>query len=210
VRSTSDKEARLENLRFSRWVQLRNLNLIGVHMSPSDFASQSRSIADVVSEHIQAEIDLDLDKTMATMADNPHLTVVPTLAGAVGKDLVRQWYADHFIGRFLPPDGEIINISQTVSDTQVVNEDVVRFTHTEVLDWILPGVAPTQMPVEIGMVVIVGVVDGKVTHEHIYWDQASLLAQIGLLDPSGLPIAPDHAAKLLDPSLPNLVYPTSS
>ena len=106
----------------------------------------------------------------------------------------------------LPPDGEIINISRTVGEIQAVNEDLVRFTHTEELDWILPGVAPTNLPVEVAMVVIVGVVDGKVTHEHIYWDQASLLVQIGLLDPTGLPIAPSNAAKLLDPSLPNLRY----
>jgi len=172
----------------------------------SNASDQNRSIADIVAEHIQAEIDLDLDATMATMADSPHLTVAPTLAGAFGRQAVREWYADHFIGKFLPPDGEIVSVSQTVGTTQVVNEDVVRFTHTEELDWILPGVPPTGMPVEIAMVVIVGVVDDKVTHEHIYWDQASVLAQIGLLDPSGLPIAPDHATKILDPSLPNLRY----
>ena len=165
-----------------------------------------RPIDEVVAEHIQAEIDCDLDRTMETMADEPHLTVAPTLAGGFGSVAVRDWYENHFIGRFLPPDGEIINISQTVGETQVINEDVVRFTHTEVLDWILPGVKPTNMKVEIAMVVIVGVLDGKVTHEHIYWDQASLLAQIGLLDPTGLPIAVNHAAKIPDPSLPNLIY----
>ena len=177
-------------------------------MGAAEKIGGSRRISDVVAEHIQAEIDVDLDKTMATMAENPHLTVAPTLAGGVGREAVRNWYAKHFLGRFLPPDGEIINISQTVGDTQVVNEDVVRFTHTEELDWILPGVAPTGKSVEIAMVVIVGVVDGKVTHEHIYWDQASLLAQIGLLNPSGLPICPDHAAKILDLSLPNRQYPS--
>jgi carboxymethylenebutenolidase len=177
-------------------------------MGGSNRPGAPRSIADVVAEHIQAEIDVDLDRTMATMADDPHLTVAPTLAGGVGRQGVRDWYAAHFLGRFLPPDGEIVNLSQTVGDTQVVNEDVVRFTHTEELDWILPGVAPTGKPVEISMVVIVGVVDGKVTHEHIYWDQASLLAQIGLLDPSGLPVHPEHAAKILDPTLPNREYPS--
>ena len=175
-------------------------------MTDSVVDSQLHSIADVVAKHIQAEIDLDLDTTMATMAENPHLTVFPTLAGAVGKAALREWYANHFIGRFLPPDGEIINISQTVGETQVVNEDLVRFTHTEVLDWILPSVAPTNFPVEVAMVVIAGVVDGKVTHEHIYWDQASLLAQIGLLDPTGLPIGSANVAKLLDHTLSNLVY----
>ena len=68
----------------------------------------------------------------------------------------------------------------------------------------LPGVAPTGKKVEIALVVIVGFKDGKVSHEHIYWDQASLLVQIGLLDPTGLPVCGAEAArKIADPSLPN-------
>ena len=68
----------------------------------------------------------------------------------------------------------------------------------------LPGVAPTGKKVEIALVVIVGFKDGKVSHEHIYWDQASVLVQVGLLDPKGLPVGgADIARKIADPSLPN-------
>ena len=68
----------------------------------------------------------------------------------------------------------------------------------------LPGIAPTERLVEVPVVVIVRFRDGKLAHEHIYWDQASVLAQIGLLDPHGLPIAGvESARKAMDPSLPS-------
>jgi carboxymethylenebutenolidase len=58
--------------------------------------------------------------------------------------------------------------------------------------------------VELPFVVVMGVEDGKVAHEHIYWDQASLLVQVGLLDPEALPVAGiEQARKLLDPTLPS-------
>ena len=77
------------------------------------------------------------------------------------------------------------------------------FTHTIKIDWMLPGVEPTGRPVSVAFVVIVGVEDDKISYEHIYWDQATVLVQIGLLDPSGLPVAGrDAAAKVLDPTIP--------
>ena len=69
---------------------------------------------------------------------------------------------------------------------------------------ILPGVAPTGRKVTLAHVVVMGIVDGKVTYEHIYWDQASLLVQVGLIDPAKLPvIGADQARKLRDPTLPS-------
>ncbi len=51
--------------------------------------------------------------------------------------------------------------------------------------------------------VVVGFKDGKISHEHIYWDQAGILVQVGLLDPEGLPVTgADSARKVVDPSLP--------
>ena len=71
------------------------------------------------------------------------------------------------------------------------------------MDWILPGIPPTGKHVEVPLVAIVRFRDGKLAHEHIYWDQASVLVQIGLLDPSKLPVAGVQAArKVLDPTLP--------
>jgi carboxymethylenebutenolidase len=54
------------------------------------------------------------------------------------------------------------------------------------------------------LVVIVHFREGKLAHEHIYWDQASVLVQLGLLDSSNLPVAgKETAGKLSDPSLPS-------
>jgi len=62
---------------------------------------------------------------------------------------------------------------------------------------LLSGVAPTGRRVEMALAVVVGVREGKVAYEHVYWDQAGLLAQLGLLDPTGLPIDTTTAARLL-------------
>ena len=98
-------------------------------------------------------------------------------------------------------------VSRTVGDSSIVEELFIRFTHTTEIDWLLPGVAPTGRPVEVAVAVVVGVKDGKITHEHIYWDQASVLVQVGLLDPAGLPVSgAEQARKVLDPSLPSREY----
>src|SRR5262244_1896231 len=81
---------------------------------------------------------------------------------------------------------------------------VVQFTHTVEMDWILPGIAPTGKRVEVALVVIVHFRDGKLAHEHIYWDQASVLAQLGLIDAAKLPVAGvESAEKVLHPKLPS-------
>jgi carboxymethylenebutenolidase len=72
-------------------------------------------------------------------------------------------------------------------------------------------VAPTGKKVEVAVVVIAGIQDGKITHEHIYWDQASVLVQVGLLDPKNLPVCGSEGARrLLDPSVPNRTLKTRS
>ena len=94
-------------------------------------------------------------------------------------------------------------VSQTVGEDAIVEEMVIAFTHTTEIDWLLPGVAPTGKPIEVAVVVIVGIKDGKISHEHIYWDQAGVLVQVGLLDPAGLPVSgAESARKVVDPSLP--------
>jgi len=81
---------------------------------------------------------------------------------------------------------------------------IFKFTHTVRMDWMLPGVAPTGKRVEIPLVAIVRFRDNKLAHEHIYWDQASLLVQLGLLDQNTLPVAGiESARKVLDNSLPS-------
>ena len=145
----------------------------------------------------------DVDATMATMVAQPYVNHIPTMTGGVGHDHLKRFYKHHFVHNN-PPDTRMIPISRTVGATQVVDEMLFCFTHTTEIDWMLPGVPPTGKPVEIPLVAIVNFRGDKLCHEHIYWDQASVLVQIGKLDPTGLPVAGvETAHKLLDESLPS-------
>lgn len=158
----------------------------------------------IFKAHMDAELSGDLDKTLATMAPNPHLVNVPTMVGGQGPQGVRTFYANRLIGQFFPPDVTFETISRTYSSERLIDELIISFTHTTKIDWMLPGIEPTGKRVEVAFVVIVGVQDGKVSYEHIHWDQANVLVQIGLLDPTGLPVAgAGAAAKLRNPALPD-------
>ncbi len=155
-------------------------------------------------EHLRHEFETrDVDATMATMVDEPYVNHIPTMTGGVGHDQLKRFYKYHFIGGN-PPDTELVPVSRTVGADQVVDELLFRFTHTSEVDWMLPGVEPTGRRVEIPLVAIVKFADGKVAHEHIYWDQASVLVQIGLLDPQHLPVAgAETALKVVDNTRPS-------
>lgn len=145
----------------------------------------------------------DVDATMATMVASPYVNHVPTMTGGVGHDALKRFYKYHFIGGN-PPDTALTPISRTIGADQIVDEMLFSFTHTSEVDWMLPGVAPTGRRVEVPLVAIVKFVGGKVAHEHIYWDQASVLVQVGLLEPAGLPVAgAETARKVLDKSQPS-------
>ncbi len=163
----------------------------------------AQEMIDLFEKHVGAELGGDLATTLATMTDNPHLNHVPTMAGGVGREAVAAFYRDHLVGKFFPPDVKMTSVSRTVGESQLVEELFITFTHTMTMDWLLPGVAPTGKPVEMAVAAIVGFKDGRISHEHIYWDQAGVLAQIGLLDPAGLPVTgADSARKVLDPIRP--------
>ena len=129
--------------------------------------------------------------------------VIQWATGGVGRAQLKHFYAHHFIGAN-PPDTRLVPVSRTVGADRVVDEMLFCFTHTCEIDWMLPGLAPTGRPVEVPLVAIVQFQDGKVAHEHIYWDQAAVLVQIGVLDPRGLPVAGAATArKVVDKTLPS-------
>jgi carboxymethylenebutenolidase len=151
----------------------------------------------VFDEHLRDEFELhDPEATMQTMVDEPHLYHVPTMSGGNGRDEVFEYYRDHFIRQW-PRDTSVKRISRTADGDQVVDEIVVSFTHDVVMDTLLPGIAPTGKHVSLPTVVVVKFDDGKIAHEHIYWDQASLLAQVGLIDVSALPVTGVDQAKAI-------------
>lgn len=158
----------------------------------------------VFDAHVRAEfVERDVDATMATMTDAPYVTHVPVLTGGCGRDEVHHFYSTYFVGRW-PADTQIKPISRTVGQGRVIDELIVTFTHDVEMPALLPGVAATGHKVELPCVVVMGIEHGKVAYEHIYWDQGSLLAQVGLLDPTRLPVVgAEQARKLLDPKLPS-------
>ncbi|KAI8939066.1 hypothetical protein NX059_004905 [Plenodomus lindquistii] len=118
--------------------------------------------------------------------NSPHVSILPTLEGGVGRKKLEEFYREFFVPS-LVQDFNIRLVSRTVGVNRVVDEMVVSFTHDDEVDWILPGVPPTDKFVQIPMVSIVAVVGGKLVSEHMYWDQASVLAQVGLFDPKLVP-----------------------
>ncbi|WP_457943260.1 dienelactone hydrolase family protein [Vreelandella alkaliphila] len=145
----------------------------------------------------------NVDDTMATMVEQPYVNHIPTLTGGVGYRQLYRFYKHHFVDSN-PADTTLIPLSRTIGATQIVDETLFCFTHDREIDWLLPGVAPTGKYVEIPLVAIVKFRGDKLYHEHIYWDQASLLVQVGVLDPTGLPVAGhETAVKLLDETWPS-------
>ena len=143
------------------------------------------------------------EQTMTTMVAQPYVNHIPTMTGGVGyRDLLR-FYKNHFIPK-TPQDTKLVPISRTIGSDRIVDEMLFCFTHDIEIDWMLPDVPPTGKYVEIPLVAIVRFRGDKLYNEHIYWDQASVLVQIGLLDPKKLPVAGvETAKKLVDETLPS-------
>jgi carboxymethylenebutenolidase len=132
-------------------------------------------------------VSRDTEATLDTMVDDAYVNHVPVMTGGHGKAALRAFYSRDFIP-CMPPDTTLTPVSRTVGEDQLVDELIFSFTHTQEMPWMLPGVAPTYCRVEVALVVIVRFRDGKLAHEHIYWDQASVLKQIGLLTDPALPV----------------------
>ena len=142
----------------------------------------------IFDEHVADEfVAKDLTATMATMTSDPFVNHVPTMMGGVGRAQVADFYGEYFIGHW-PDDTTITPVSRTVGKDQVVDEMIMNFTHDIPMETFLPGVAPTGRTVRLPVVVVMGFIGNKVAFERIYWDQASLLAQVGLLDENRLPV----------------------
>ncbi|MBW4533693.1 MAG: ester cyclase [Pleurocapsa minor HA4230-MV1] len=154
--------------------------------------------------HIQSEFGThSTEDALATMVEDAYVNDIPVMTGGVGKPAVGEFYSKYFIPQ-IPPDFELVPISRTIGTDQLVDEMVAKFTHTIQMEWMLAGVAPTGKGVEVPVVAIIRFRDGKVAHEHLYWDQASVLVQLGLLDSANLPIVGvDSARKLMNRNLPS-------
>ena len=152
-------------------------------------------LGELFDGHIAREFaDHDVNATMKTMVPEPYVHCVPIMTGGVGGKGVRKFYGEHFINQ-IPKDAQVTPISRTIGKDQVVDELILSFTHDTQWDYLLPGIPPTGKHVEIPHVVVMKFENRKVAHEHVWWDQASLLVQVGLLDPANLPVAGVEQAK---------------
>jgi carboxymethylenebutenolidase len=159
--------------------------------------SSGHDLGSVFDRHVAAEFqDKCVDATMDTMVEEPYVWHVPALTGGVGGEEVREFYSTQFVGQ-TPADAVLHPVARTVAENRVIDEFVLEFTHDREVPFMLPGVPPTGRKVRIPTVVVMGFQDGKVAYEHIYWDQASVLVQIGMLNPAGLRVSGGQEAELL-------------
>jgi carboxymethylenebutenolidase len=151
----------------------------------------------------------DTDATMATMTADAYVNHVPTLTGGYGAEQLHRSYKNHFIPR-LPPDTRVVPVARTIGPDRVVDEVIFCFTHDCEMDFMTPGVAPTGKYVEVPLVAVIEFRGDKLYNEHIYWDQASMLAQLGVLDSSRLPVAGVESARKArgEPVPTNAMMPT--
>jgi carboxymethylenebutenolidase len=183
---------------------LRSLEFFVAHLAGSGLASAQQTLSTRWDDHVRYEFATrNTDDTLETMAPDAYVNHVPVMTGGVGHDELREFYSKRFIPQ-MPADTSMTPVSRTIGLNQVVDEMVFEFTHTIKMDWMLPGVEPTGKHVRVALVVIVHFRDGKLAHEHIYWDQASVLVQLGLIDARELPVAGvESAEKVLNPRLPS-------
>jgi carboxymethylenebutenolidase len=171
--------------------------------NPSTFSPAEQALIDVWSRHTAAEFEQrDADAAIATMTDHPVLIHVPVNTGATGREALRKFYREIFIPQ-MPPDAELHLLNRSVGQDRVIDEFILRLTHTVRMDWFAPGIEPTGRRIELPHVAIIAFEDGKIASEHIYWDQATLLVQLGVLDAKHLPVlGVEQADRLLRPEAP--------
>ena len=162
----------------------------------------AETLSSAWDQHIAAEFAAkSAEQALATMTAEPYVNEVPLMIGARGRIELHDFYANHFLSQ-IPPDMEMVPVSRTIGQGRVVDELIARFTHSIRMDWLLPGIEPTGKRVELPFVVIVQFEGDKLAHEHLYWDQASVLVQVGLLDRE-LPVrGGETAAQVLNPTQP--------
>jgi carboxymethylenebutenolidase len=161
------------------------------------FPKEISDLGALCDGHIAREFaDLDVDATMETMVAEPYVHCVPVMTGGFGGQGVRRFYSEHFINQ-IPKDANVTPISGTVGKDSVVDESILSFTHDTQWDYLLPGIPPTGKRVELPHVLVMKFENGRVAHEHVWWDQASLPVQVGLLDPGKLPVVGIEQARRL-------------
>ena len=168
----------------------------------TDFSESEKALIEVWEAHTAAEFEKkDADAAMATMTEHPVLIHVPVNTGATGKSGLRKFYQEIFIPQ-MPPDFELQLISRSIGQNRLIDEFVVHFTHTMRMDWFAPGIEATGRRLVVPHVGIIAFENGKISSEHIYWDQATVLKQMGLLSESLPATGASQCDRLLNANAP--------
>ena len=188
----------VKKVKSTKQKKQENKKLKNIKSSISKQSSITNNLAAVFDKHVNCEFeDKDVDATMKTMTKEPYVYHIPVLTGGKGYDEVYTFYSNNFVGK-MPSDTKFIRISRTIGKNQVVDELIISFTHDIEIPAMIPSIPPTGKYVELPIVVVMRFKGNKIAYEHIYWDQASLLKQIGLLDNSKeLPIIGIEQSKKL-------------
>jgi carboxymethylenebutenolidase len=173
-------------------------------MPDQELNSAQHEMLKIWTKHLDAEFrHQDAAESCGTMTPDATVNHVPVMTGGSGVKQLEHFYGRYFIPQ-MPADMMMVPVARTIGADRIVDEFVVRCTHTVRMDWFAPGVEATGRKIDIPMVVAVDFRDGRIAAERIYWDQAGVLVQLGLIDPARLPVAGvEAAAKVLDPSLPS-------
>jgi carboxymethylenebutenolidase len=165
-------------------------------MSATLAPAQQRML-DAYLRHTRAEFETRrVEDAIASMVETPHVLLLPSLEGGFGREAVADFYAKRFVFS-MPPDMQLELLTRIVASDHIVEECVMRFTHTQEIPWLLPGISATGKRCEMAVCVVVKLSGEKVEHEHIYWDQAAVLRQLGLLDSSAGPAVGVEAVRAL-------------
>jgi carboxymethylenebutenolidase len=166
------------------------------------FTSDEQLLIDVWETHTASEFEQrDAEAAIATMTDRPALIHVPVNTGATGREAVRKFYAEIFIPQ-MPEDVELELLTRTVGQGRIIDEFIFRLTHSVRMDWFAPGVEPTGRRLAVPHVAVIAFENGLIASEHIYWDQATVLVQMGLLQ-GHLPVmGADQVNRLLNADAP--------
>lgn len=168
----------------------------------NDHCMPEQDLAALLEDHRKAELEArDVEGTLATMTESPYIFFIATLTGGNGVEAVRKFYTTMLSQ--LPSDMQWIPLSRTMGRDQAVIESILSFTHDIAVDWILPGIPPTGKRVQIPMAIVFSYENSKLKSERVYWDLASTLVQLGLLNAPDLPVSAAEAAQTLPTLIKN-------
>lgn len=161
-----------------------------------------KGMSDLWDQHLAAEFGAkSTEQALATMGPHPNVNMVPLMVGGIGREQLGEFYSKYLLAQ-VPPDMTTTPISRTIGQGRLVDEFVSHFTHSIQMDWLLPGIPPTGKRLEVPTIIIVTFENGKIASERVYWDQASVLVQIGLIDRSLPVLGAEVAHQVINPTQP--------